>query len=501
MASRRSDRISQIQSHPVYNYDINCPDSGHEAGIEQVPATTQAVRKRRGRRGGGRGGAVGQASLGRGQSNTPPGSSNTSTVSNSNEVEEIRQVDNTTAMDVANLKAALGATCEEVTSYMQSVTSVLCTLFSVLTATQINDIEKSTNEMMKQDNLFNNCINQAKSAAAARDLSLKLAAARNASNEEKINSPLNETTVTPQSFAHNTNRGAVAAATPVTTQIVNTARPDWLKKLDENRKYNLILFGIHDINNKAEDRRIVDDVLWIIGCQHRIANITNIIRLGKKKPGKSRLLMVCFNSETAASQVLNRSTNLIRSASHGHIYIKRDLPREQRPPPRNSNSRVAEAARGASAVTMSRAVTPAGQPIAATRNTTDRSRSSSRPTTAPAPTNIVEHGNGLSDITSVSDFDGPDNDCSGYITVEETFGDDEGVTFTTYAEVHSARSPIAEGDGSPAAPTNMAIRSLEGTVINLEETIESANTEPGCDDDRANNVQKSSNVELRPGNE
>ena len=138
-------------------------------------------------------------------------------------MEEIRQVDNSTATDIADLKAALGATCEEVTSYMQSVTSVLCTLFSVLTATQIKDIENSTNEMMKQDNLFNNCINQAKSAAAARDLSLKLASARNASNEEKINSSLNESTVTPQSFAHNINTGADDAATPVTTQTLNTA--------------------------------------------------------------------------------------------------------------------------------------------------------------------------------------------------------------------------------------------------------------------------------------
>ena len=107
--------------------------------------------------------------------------------------------------------------------------------------------------------------------------------------------------------------------TSSTTQSTNTAHPDWLRKLDENRKYNLILFGIHDTNNKYEDHRIVDDILRTIGCEHRIANKTNIIRLGNKKPGRSRLLMVCFNSETAASQVLNRSTNLVTSAYQGHI--------------------------------------------------------------------------------------------------------------------------------------------------------------------------------------
>ena len=453
METRKSERLSQKQSHPVYNIDKNCPDSGHEADAEQVHATKQKqTRKRRGGYAGRRGGAGGQASGGRGGER---GQSNTPSASNSIEVEMIGQVDNSTAMGVADLKATLDATREETSSYMRSMTSVLCTLFSVLTATQIEDIESSTTEMVKQDNLFNICINQAKSAAAVRDLTLKLASARGVSNDKKTNSPLNETIVNPQSFTCNTNRRTDddAAATPInnnnsnaqtprthgharngnnqsndggtnnneissTTQTTNTARPDWLRKLDENRKYNLILFGIHDTNNKDEDHRIVDEVLWTIGCERRIANKTNIIRLGNKKPGRSRLLMVCFNSETAASQVLNRSTNLVRSASLGHIYIKRDLPRDQRPPPKNRNSRVAEAARGASAVT------PAAPPVANKRKSTDRHRSSSSP--PPAPTIRREAGYELSDISSDSDFDGSANDCSGYITVGEDITEDKG---------------------------------------------------------------------------
>ena len=72
--------------------------------------------------------------------------------------------------------------------------------------------------MVKLDNLFNKCINQAKSAAAVRDLTLKLASARGVSNDKKTNSPLNETIVTPQSFTHNTNRRTDddAAAAPTT---------------------------------------------------------------------------------------------------------------------------------------------------------------------------------------------------------------------------------------------------------------------------------------------
>ena len=175
MATRKSERISQNQSHPEYNMDIICPDSGHEADVElvQVPASRQ-LRKRRGRGGKG-GGGESQGSTRRGQLSTTPCSSNTTVISNSDEVQENRKVDNSTEMKVDDLKAALGATHEEVTSFMSSVTSVLCTLFSVLTVTQIEDIEKSTNESLKEDSLFNKCINQGKSAAAVRDISLKLA--------------------------------------------------------------------------------------------------------------------------------------------------------------------------------------------------------------------------------------------------------------------------------------------------------------------------------------
>ena len=78
METRKSERLSQKQSHPVYNIDKNCPDSGHEADAEQVHATKRKqTRKRRGGYAGGRGGVGGQASGGRGgergQSNTPPG--------------------------------------------------------------------------------------------------------------------------------------------------------------------------------------------------------------------------------------------------------------------------------------------------------------------------------------------------------------------------------------------------------------------------------------------
>ena len=78
------------------------------------------------------------------------------------------------------------------------------------------------------------------------------------------------------------------------------------------------------------DNQIVDGMLEKIGCAHKIAQKINIIRLGAKRKGKNRLLMVCFSDDKAVKQVLTRSPNLCKSALYGHIYVKRDLPRNQR---------------------------------------------------------------------------------------------------------------------------------------------------------------------------
>ena len=547
MTSRKSERISKRQSHPGDNIDVISSGSkaGNENGVEQVPAPIRPKLPARKGRGGGGGGRVARArgSGRRGQPNQPNGRNDTTSTSNitvktntlRNEVDEIRKAGSSTENNVNDLRAALEATNEEVIGYMRSVTGVLCALFSVLTITQIKDIENSTNDM-KDDDLLSKCLNQAKSSAAARDLSLKMASMRNVSNEQKRNSPINEATRTPQSIVHHsTNRGP--GTTPSTNanaqaprnardggsrnnagrpnnneisntnQATNTARDDWLRKLDEDRKYNVILFGIHDTNNKQEDHRIVDEVLWTIGCQHRIANKINIKRLGAKNHGRSKLLLVCFDSEAAASQVLNRSPNLVKSASYGHIYIKKDLPRDQRPPPRNKGSRIAQAARGASIVTP--AVQPARPPAAARHNPTDRYRQASSPPTAapaPAPTNTVDNGGVPPVIARAKYYNGVDSESPGWYTREEVLGDGEPgdmVTVTTAAQVHRPSSPMAEEVGSIAAPTHVTTNPIEDTIINLEEISEPVNTEPGDDEGGANNThtRRNINVEQRPGNE
>ena len=95
----------------------------------------------------------------------------------------------------------------------------------------------------------------------------------------------------------------------------------WLEDLDANRKYNLILFRINDTNNKNEDNKVVEGMMRAIGCAHRISEKTNIIRLGAKRNGNCRPLMVCFSNDNAVNQVLARSPNLCRSTLYGPIYV------------------------------------------------------------------------------------------------------------------------------------------------------------------------------------
>ena len=91
----------------------------------------------------------------------------------------------------------------------------------------------------------------------------------------------------------------------------------------------------------------MEGMLRVIGCSHRIAQKISSTRLGPKKTGRRKLLMVCFNSEEAVTQILNRSCNLANSTFYGHIYIKRDLPRNHRPVYKKRKSHIADAARGA----------------------------------------------------------------------------------------------------------------------------------------------------------
>ena len=156
-------------------------------------------------------------------------------------------------------------------------------------------------------------------------------------------------------------------------------------------------------------------------------------------------------------------------------------------------------------------ITPAKSSAAARRNSTDRYRRASSPppptaVPAPAPKNTVDNGGVPSVIGRARYYNGLDNESPGWYTKDEVLGDGEPgdvVTVITAAQVHRAMSPMAEEAGGTAAPTHMATSSTEDMVINLEEILEPANTEPGNDEGGENNAhtRRKTNAEQRPGNE
>ena len=182
-------------------------------------------------------------------------------------------------MGVNDLKIALRTTRDELASFMVSVTGAICSLFGVLSSTQITEIENTNGVALKDDALFNKCINQAKNTAAIRERTYKdalvddnkrkktnhngnseniahthTAQGRTTSNQQRTAPPLANVQVVGNSRTNEFERGT-------NQNEANANDNNWLRILDENRKYNLILFRITDTNNKDADTLIVDGMM------------------------------------------------------------------------------------------------------------------------------------------------------------------------------------------------------------------------------------------------
>ena len=343
--------------------------------------------------------------------------------------------------------------------------------------------------------MFTKCINQAKSSAKIRENTYRDALLK---NENKRNNPINsENAETPQVIVQdgrNSETSTTIAQPPVAIAqnedfptngqgmnqsgtLLNIAQPstngrtpsipqpEWLQKLDENRKKNIILMGIRDTNNRADDEYIVNEVLKNIGCGLRIAQKTYVSRLGARKPGKNRLLLVCFNNENAALQILNRSSRLHTSVVYGHIYIKKDLPRNQRPVFKKRNeSQLAEAANGGN-------VAPVQRPVLLS-NVSSSSEDDE-----------------LSDIESSSDYSDTDDDRSGDTDSSDDSDDDSFVTIEEVNGDEEDASPSANVASSANETTDAATIPAAGRFVSTANIVLSRPGEEGGDSDIAQRIQ------------
>ena len=89
-------------------------------------------------------------------------------------------------------------------------------------------------------------------------------------------------------------------------QTLIVADIEFRNKIDQRRKYNIIVMGVPETNMAGEDERFINDMLYYMNCGRAVNCIVNIARLGKIK-GKRRLMKVDFNDTRAARDVLESS--------------------------------------------------------------------------------------------------------------------------------------------------------------------------------------------------
>ena len=493
--TRKSERVRKRPERFVDNGTKRNTVSEHETVVEGMPSTSVGSARGEGDSGRGRN-ARRRTRVNTSNSNqdTTAGATTAHEIQE-NEVDEIGQGATNNVMSTEDLRAVLDTTRGDITTLIRKVTGVLCALFSFLTPQQITEVETMYVNEIKGDEMFTKCVNQAKSSAKIRESNYRDALLK---NENKRNNPINsENAETPQVIVQdgrNSETSTTIAQPPVAIAqnedlptngqgmnqsgtLVNNAQrstngrtpslpqPEWLQKLDENRKKNIILMGIRDTNNRADDEYIVNEVLKYIGCGHRSAQKTYASRLGARKPGRNRLLLVCFNNENAALQILNRSPRLHTSIVYGHIYIKKDLPRNQRPLFKKRNeSELAEAANGGN-------VAPVQRPVLLS-NVSSSSEDDE-----------------LSDIESSSDFSDTDDDRAGDTDSSNDSDDDSFVTIEEVNGDEEDDSPSANVASSVNEATDAATIPAAGRFVSTANIVLSRPGEEGGDSDIVQRLQ------------
>ena len=130
-------------------------------------------------------------------------------------------------------------------------------------------------------------------------------------------------------------------------QNISDAEHEWKIRFDEKRKKNIIVHGMYDTNSYAEDMSFIRHMFRDIGCRENYSQISRLTRLGTRRYNRNRTLMICFDTEEAATNVLNKCKDLSNSRTYGRLNIKRDLPRDQRQVNNRSGNEIYQASRGA----------------------------------------------------------------------------------------------------------------------------------------------------------
>ena len=267
-------------------------------------------------------------------------------------IEEQSQSTSSVDMTIPDVNAALQTTREEIADFMTKVTGVLTALFSVITAPQVSEMENSHVKEIEENDLLNNYINHAKSVLVVKKNSYKNAVLRGSKSDERgggggtkaaSNAPVG-ITHSPESITQNTSQNDSQTMPP---RPISDAEHEWKIKFDEKRRKNIIVHGMYDANSYAEDMSFIRHMFRDIGCRENYSQISRLTRLGTRRYNRNRTLMICFDTEEAATNVLNKCKDLSNSRTYGRLNIKRDLPRDQRQVNNRSGNEIYQASRGA----------------------------------------------------------------------------------------------------------------------------------------------------------
>ena len=191
MELRRSDRVRRKPDRFVDKSAKNGSDSEPETvSVEDRGREPVALGRGRGRRRTGTRDSAGIANLPSSGPTTAPGNNMQDLAGPHSPVNEVSgriNIAESDEMGVNDLKIALKSTREEFASFMISVAGVFCSLFGVLTSKQITEIENTNGVELKDDALFNKCINQAKNTAAIRERTYKDALVDDNKRKKKLN--------------------------------------------------------------------------------------------------------------------------------------------------------------------------------------------------------------------------------------------------------------------------------------------------------------------------
>ena len=269
-------------------------------------------------------------------------------------IEEQSQSTSSVDMTIPDVNAALQTTREEIAEFMTKVTGVLTALFSVITAPQVSEMENSHVKEIEENDLLNNYINHAKSVLVVKENSYKNAVLRGSRSDARgggggtkaTNSPV-DITHSPESITQNHTHTSQRDSQTMPPRPISDAEHEWKIKFDEKRKKNIIVHGMYDANSYAEDMSFIRHMFRDIGCRENYSQISRLTRLGTRRYNRNRTLMICFDTEEAATHVLNKCKDLSNSRTYGRLNIKRDLPRDQRQVNNRSGNEIYQASRGA----------------------------------------------------------------------------------------------------------------------------------------------------------